>query len=303
MSVIRLLRNRNFILILAFVLGMTLGKVASWTEPLTLPALALVMTVSVTQISSKEFLPLRGLVRPVLLAVAFNYLILSTVILLLAWWLMPDQELWTGFVILAAVPPAVAIIPFTYILAGDTVFSLIGVVGGYLAALIVTPLMAHLLIGESFAQPLKLLTILGELIVLPLLLSRFLIWLRLTRYVDRWRGTIVNWGFFIVIFTVVGLNREVFLGEPVVLGLTAAVSVAVTFLLGYLIEFTLKKLGVNEATRISLMLMGTMKNSGLAAVITIALFSGRASVPMAVITPFSILYLVSLSLRRQWRRK
>lgn len=303
MIIVRLLRNRNFILILAFVLGMTLGKVASWTEPLTLPALALVMTVSVTQISSKGFLPLRGLVRPMLSAVAFNYLIFSTVTLLLAWWLMPDQELWTGFVILAAVPPAVAIIPFTYILGGDTVFSLIGVVGGYLAALIITPLMARLLIGESFAQPLSLLTILGELIVLPLLLSRLLIWLRLTRYVDRWRGTIVNWGFFIVIFTVVGLNREVFLGEPVVLGLTAIISVAVTFLLGGLIEFTLKKLGVNEATRVSLMLMGTMKNGGLAAAITLALFSRRASLPMAVITPFSILYLVSLSLRRQWKRR
>jgi BASS family bile acid:Na+ symporter len=282
---------------------MTLGKVASWTEPLTLPALALVMTVSVTQISSKEFLPLRGLVRPMLLAVAFNYLILSTVTLLLAWWLMPDQELWTGFVILAAVPPAVAIIPFTYILGGNTVLSLIGVVGCYLAALIVTPLMAHFLIGESFAQPLQLLIILGELVILPLVLSRLLLWLRLTRYSDRWRGAIVNWGFFIVIFTVIGLNREVFLGEPVVLGLTSVVSVAITFLLGYLIEFALKKLGVKEDTRVSLMLMGTMKNGGLAAGITLALFSERASLPMAVITPFSILYLVSLSLRRHWRQK
>ena len=154
---------------------MTLGKVANWTEPLTLPALALVMTVSVTQISAKEFFPLRTLTRPMLLAVAFNYLLLSTVMLLLAWWLMPDQELWTGFVILAAVPPAVAIIPFTYILAGDTVFSLLGVIGGYLAALVITPVMAHFLIGESFAQPLGLLTILGELVVIPLLLSRLLL--------------------------------------------------------------------------------------------------------------------------------
>lgn len=277
---------------------MTLGKVANWTEQLTLPTLALIMTVSVTQISLKEFVPLKSIVRPMLLAVAFNYLILSTVILLLAWWLMPDEELWTGFVILAAVPPAVAVIPFTYILAGNTTLSLIGVIGGYLAALVITPVMARLLVGESFAQPLQLLTILGELIVLPLLLSRLLLRLRLARHIDRWRGTIVNWGFFIVIFTVVGLNRDVFLGEPVVLGLTAAVSVASTFLLGYLIEFTLKKLGVNEATRVSLMLMGTMKNGGLAAGITLALFSERASVPMAVITPFSILYLVSLSLRR-----
>ena len=39
----RILRNRNFILILAFLLGILLGDVAKWTEPLTLPALALAL--------------------------------------------------------------------------------------------------------------------------------------------------------------------------------------------------------------------------------------------------------------------
>lgn len=77
MIVFRLLRNRNFMLILAFVLGIALGKAANWTEQLTLPALALVMTVSTLQIPSRAFLPLRGLVRPMLLAVVFNYLILN----------------------------------------------------------------------------------------------------------------------------------------------------------------------------------------------------------------------------------
>jgi BASS family bile acid:Na+ symporter len=301
-SVIRLLRNRNFILILAFVLGIALGKIANWTEQLTLPALALVMTVSTTQISSKALLPMRGLMRPMLLAVAFNYLLLGTVMLALAWWLMPDRELWTGFVILAAVPPAVAVIPFTYILEGDTTFSLVGTIGAYLAALVLTPAIALLFIGESFVQPLNLLIILVELIVVPLLLSRLLLFSPLARHIDRWRGTVVNWGFFIVIFTVVGLNREVFLGQPRVLALTSAIAVISTFGLGYLIELVLKRLGVDRPSRVSLALMGTLKNAGLAAGTTLALFSERASVPAAVVVVFYTLYLVWLSLRRERRR-
>jgi BASS family bile acid:Na+ symporter len=295
----RLLRNRNFLLVMAFVLGIALGQVASWTEQLTLPALALVMTVSIVQISTKAFLPLRKLVHPMLLAVAFNYVVLSTVMLALAWWLMPNRELWIGFVVVAAAPPGVAVIPFTHILAGDTAFSLVGTVGAYLAALVITPAMFLLWVGESFLQPLELLIILVELIVVPVVLSRLLLLAGLAQHIEKWRGTIVNWGFFLVIFTVVGLNREMFLERPEIVGLASAVAVVSIFVLGYLINIALKKLGVKRATRVSLTLMGTVKNSGVAAATALALFSERASVPGAVVSVFNVLYLIYLGLRAE----
>jgi BASS family bile acid:Na+ symporter len=284
---------------MAFVLGIALGQVASWTEQLTLPALALVMTVSTIQISTKACLPLRSLVHPMLLAVVFNYLVLSTVMLALAWGLMPNWELWTGFVVVAAAPPGVAVIPFTHILAGDAAFSLVGTVGAYLAALIIVPVMLFLLVGESFLQPLELVIILVELIVVPVVLSRLLLLTGLAQHIEKWRGTIVNWGFFLVIFTVVGLNREVLLEQPQMVGLTSAVAIVSVFVLGYLIELVLKRLGVERAVRVSLTLMGTVKNSGVAAAIALTLFGGEASVPGAVVSVFNVLYLICLGLRAE----
>jgi BASS family bile acid:Na+ symporter len=300
MILLRLLRNRNFILTLSFLLGLLLGsKVAHFTKPLTLPALALVMTVSATQISSRAVLPLRGLVRPILLAVLFNYLIHSTVILVLAKWLMPSPELWTGSVILAAAPPGVAVIPFTYLLGGDPTFSLIGTFGTYVVALALMPVMARVILGGSVLSPLRLLPILVELVILPLLLSRLLLWLNLARHLEKRRGTIVNWGFFLVTFTVVGLNREVFLGQPEVLIRTSIVGILSIFGLGYLLEFALKRLGVSRTARVGFTLMGTVKNSGFAAATALALFSEKASVPGTVISVFIVLYLIWIGMHAE----
>ena len=45
-SLNKLLRSRNAILTLALLTGLVWGKGARWTEPVTLPALAVVMTLS-----------------------------------------------------------------------------------------------------------------------------------------------------------------------------------------------------------------------------------------------------------------
>ena len=299
---LRLLRNRNLILVMALILGMVFGQAADWTEGLTLPVMALIMTVSTAQVSTRAFLPLRKMMRPMFMAVIFTYLVLGTVMLALAGWLMPNRELWIGFVVVAAAPPGVAIIPFTRILEGDTAFSLVGTVGGYLAAMVILPLMLLIFIGESFLQPLELLIIMGELIVIPLVLSRLLRLIGLTNHVEKWRGTIVNWGFFLVVFTVVGLNREVFLEQPQVIGLASAVAAVSIFVLGSLMELALKRLQVERTIGISLTLMGTVKNSGAAAAIALTLFGEEASIPAAVVSAFNVLYLIYLGLRAERKR-
>ena len=56
----------------------------------------------------------------------------------------------------------------------------------------------------------KLIIIMLELVLLPLIFSRFLVWVRLARPLERVKGTIINWSFFILTYTIVGLNREIF---------------------------------------------------------------------------------------------
>jgi BASS family bile acid:Na+ symporter len=295
--VLWLLGNRNFLFIASIVLGIALGPVARWTQPLILPALAVAMTVSTTQVASSAFRPLRKLVRPMLLSVFLNYVVLSTVMLVLARWLVPERELWIGFVLSAAAPPGVAVIPFSYILGGDTAFALIGTVGAYLAALVITPAMALLLVGESFGQPVRLVTVLLELVVLPLVLSRLLLVGRLKPHIERWRGKIVNWAFSLVVFTIIGLNRGVFLHERQLVLLISIVTVARTFGLGFVLEKALRKLEVDRATLVGYILMGTLKNGGFAAGTALALFGQRASVPAGVAAAIAVPYLLWLGMR------
>ena len=74
----KLFKNRNFILILAIVLGLTIGEPgATRTQPLVLPLLALVMTLSATNITSREFSSLKNMPRPIITSLLLNYVVME----------------------------------------------------------------------------------------------------------------------------------------------------------------------------------------------------------------------------------
>jgi len=110
--------------------------------------------------------------------------VLSTVILAMAALLVNNRELWFGFVIVAAVPPAVAVIPFADFLKGDRVYALFGTTGVYLAGLLLMPLMALLFLETDIAEPLSIVMIILELIVGPFVVSRLFIRARLEKEID-----------------------------------------------------------------------------------------------------------------------
>ena len=124
-------------------MGMLLPGAAGFTYHVTLPVLALVMTLSTMGVQGKIFRSPRTLVVPALLGILMNYVVLGGFILGMSALFIQEESLWKGFIILAAVPPAVAVIPFTEFLEGDRTYSLIGTVGAYLGALIIMPLLAY----------------------------------------------------------------------------------------------------------------------------------------------------------------
>ncbi len=296
---LQLLRNRNFILCAALLLGLLWGEGAPWTENVALPALALVMTLSTMGVSASEFRSPRSLLIPAVGGLAMNYVLLGGFILSLNFLLIPDDALQSGFIILAAVPPAVAVIPFTGFLNGNSTFSLIGSIACYLGALIIMPAIALGFLGASFVEPLKLLTIMVELIIVPLFLSRILLWTGMAIRIEPLKGAITNWSFFLVSYTIVGLNRAVFIGQPLSLVPVALIAFASTFFLGFVIE----KLGglfrFDPKTLTSLVLLGTLKNYGLAGGLALALFSKRTAVPATVSVIFMIVYIVWLGFKRR----
>lgn len=294
---VSLFGNAGFILIVAFVMGLVYAQGALWARPALVPVIGIVMTLSVLSISSEIFLDLKRLQRAIFLSIVLNYVLLGCAFIVFSRLVISDEELLTGFVLVAAVPPAVAVIPYTYYLGGDVSFSLVGSTAAYLAALLLTPLMCILFLGTNFIEPTGLLAILVELIIVPLLLSRILRKTPLKSQLEKCRGLVVNWGFFVIVYTIVGLNRDVFLGQPDVLVRVSVVGFVCTFLIGELIDRVCNLVGVNKQTRISLMLMGTRKNYGLASAIAVVFFSDLAAMPSTVGTAFAIMHFIWLTMR------
>ncbi len=294
-----LLRHRDFILLLALGLGLFLGQGARWTERLVVPALAVVMTLSTMGVPGRIFLAPRNLLLPAFVGIAMNYGVLGSLILGLNFLLVRDEALRYGFIIMTAVPPAIAVIPFAAILNGNQNFTLIATIGCYLAALLLTPLITLYFIGSGFMESGKILTLLVELILAPLIFSRILLWSKLAKRIEPRKGVITNWGFFLVVYTIVGLNRDLFFSQPLAFLPAAFIALASTFLLGFIIEKTSQFFRVDSQLGISLILLGTQKNTGLAAGLALTLFSERTAVPATIYMVFMLLNFIWLSFKRR----
>jgi len=297
-----LLRDRNFILSLAILLGLLLGQGSQWTQKLVLPALAFVMMLSTTGVTGSLFRSPRTLLTPLIAGVTLNYVMLGGIILLLSYLIIPEGPLRTGFVVLAAVPPAVGVIPFTGFLDGDVEFSLIACLSCYLGAFIATPLILFTLLGLSAGFQAKLFTTMFQLIVIPLFLSRILVYTGVASRIAPVKGTLLNWSFFLVVYTSVGLNREVLLSQPSSLIPAAVITVTTTFLLGYLIERAGRILQLDPKKVISMILLGTSKNAGFAAGLALTLFDRQTAIPSTIQTIFMLSYVIFLDLKKRRTR-
>ena len=295
-----LLRNRNFILFMALMLGLLLPKGTRWTEHLTLPALAIVMSLSTMGVSGGLFRSLRSLIIPAILGILMSYVVLAGFILGMSAIIINEEDIWKGFIVLAIVPPAVAVIPFTEFLKGNITYSLVGIIGAYLGALIIMPLIVFKFLGSSSFDLGRLSIITILLIIAPLVISRLLLWKRIDEQLESIKGTITNWCFFVVSYTIVGLNQDVFIRQPLSLVPVAAIAIASTFFLGLVIECVGKLFRIDPKITTSLVLLGTIKNYGLAGGIALALFSKQTALPATVSTIFMFVYVIWLGFRARW---
>lgn len=295
----KFLGHRNFILPLAFVLGFTFPQLAQWTKSLTIPALALVMTISIAQIPTRQILKWQSLIQPLAIGILFNYLFLGSLLLILNKWFIFQDPIRIGMILVALAPPGVAVIPFTSLLAGNSILSLFATFGAYLSSIFIMPVLFLLLTGAEVFPMSKLILVLIELIILPIIFSRLLLFKDFYKSIIPWKGTIINWGFFVVIFTVIGLNQKTFLEQPNSLIKVSLIAFTTTFLGFILLNIILKKMGINQKDRTSMILLGTFKNSGFAAAIALTLFDETTSIPGAIISAVYALYMIWLGGKHQ----
>jgi bile acid:Na+ symporter, BASS family len=302
-SLARLLNNRNFIFLMALALGFLWDTGAQYTQRLILPGLAVVMTISSMGISGNAFRSPKSLLSSAFMGIVGNFILHGVVLISLSALIIKDQFFWNGFILLAAVPPAVAVIPFALFLKGNIELALLGTIGAYLGALILTPLIALVFLGTGFISPMKLLLILGELIIGPLVASRILVATGLSKKIDPYKGPITNWSFFLVIYIITGLNRDIFIQQPLSIVPVAIIAILTTFVLGWTIEKIGNYFSVEKTTLTSFLLLSTFKNYGLSGALALVFFNPQTAVPGTVTSAVSILYFIWLEMRAKRNAK
>jgi len=299
---VKIILNRNFILVLAVILGLLIGQHASLFKAYTFYVLAVVMTFSTTGISTKAMFPLKEMIKPMIIGSLLNYVVFGAVIIGLSYWLMPTPELFLGFVVIASTPPGVAVIPFSHILEGDLKYAIVGTLGAFLSSIFFAPLIVGLFSNiDGGIDPMQLFIAMVQLVLVPLLISRLLLWKPIKPTVEKVRGRIVDWGFALIIFTAVGLNRQVFFSNFEVLLLVSLVLILGTFGLGLIFEQLCRKIGVKAPVAITQNLLVTIKSSGFAVVTALTLFGEEAAIPSAVLAVVVLAYLLFLSIRKEFK--
>ncbi len=270
------------------VVGFATGGFPAYSKEISQVALVLGMTFSLTEISISGISP-RAELRQFMVAFGMSYVVLSGLILAFAV-LSPDPHIRNGWVLMAAVPPAIAVVPITSILKGDTRRSLISLALLYVIGLGLVP--AITLVFTNQAAPFEELVLQTVLLVgVPLVASRFLRrWSRVADY----RGSAVSISFFFLVVAIAGSTRGPLLAHPELIASLAALSFGRTFLLGGVVFVLARALNVPWAERVAVTAFSSFKNLGLTVVLAFAVFGSVATLPSIVSLVFEILWLAAL---------
>jgi len=296
----RILKNSSIIFIFAAVLALVRPDMVELLEPFLIPAIIVLMTFSLTEIELRK-LNVRTNLKPIATALCLNYVFLSGLTLAGAVFLLKDVSLFRGFIVMVATPPAVGIIALSTLLKGDTGFALVANTSIYALSILLMPVVLLLFLRNAI-NPLTILKILLELIVLPLIISRVII--RIPRYeqLKEDRDILINLGFFVVIYVVIGLNHDVLLNEYNLLIPVSIIGITRTFFACTLVFGLGRVLNIPLDRNIAYTLFGSYKNLGLTATVALLLFGTRATIPSAVCILFEVLMFPYLSMLTKRQR-
>ncbi|MDD1773023.1 MAG: hypothetical protein LUQ14_00170 [Methanomassiliicoccales archaeon] len=282
------LANNVLMMVLAFITGFAVGGFPAFNSELAMASLVVVMSLSLGGLSLKGLDPRKHL-RPTTVALLLSFGVSSGVTILLGQFF--EGQIRIGWILLAAVPSAVAVIPFTYMLKGDLQFSLVSSTMLYILALALTPLITVVFIGTA-VSPITLLWYVAILIFLPMILSRGLKRMPLS---GNTRSILINIAFFVLTFAVTGANRDAFLGDTLLVTSLLLVALIRTFAVGGAVEVLARRFKVDREARIPMVLFATYKNTGMAAALAVALIGSEAAIPATICIALEIIWFLALT--------
>lgn len=291
----RVLKNSNFVFLSAAVFALIYPDFAVRLTWYIIPALIILTTVSLCDIKLRK-LDMKKNLKPILVALMLNYVLLSGIVLIMSVLLIEDDALFKGFIVMVATPPAIGVIAYSSLLKGDTHLALMANAFIYLISIFLMPAILLILLGIDVVNPFTVLKILLILILLPLILSRIIIQ---TPYYERHKedkDIIINLGFFLVIYIVIGLNQDILLGGdygpllPVFM-----IGFMRTFFSSTLVFKIGRALNIPYDEMVTYTLFSSYKNLGLTATTSLILFGTKAAVPAAICILLEVLMFIYYS--------
>ena len=293
-SLLNFIQNRNFILISALVFAFISTDIAVFFKEYTIYILAVVMTFSTTGIKFKMLANIKSVLRITLESVLLNYIIQGVIILTAAYFIF-DETVFYGFVVIAATPPGVAIIPFTYTFKGDLDYSFKGILGTYMVSIFLAPIIISVFAGNALLDPSIIIAVIIKIIVIPIALSRLLLIKRVLPITEKIRGKVVDLGFAFIIYIAVALNRDLILSDVLTVLKASGIMIFSIFISGIIFLFLTRK-KPDKQIQISKNLILTIKSSGFAIAVTLILFEQKSAIPAAVMSILVLLWLITLNI-------
>jgi BASS family bile acid:Na+ symporter len=286
------LGNNALVMVCAFIVAMIFGGFPEayprMNKDVAMAALMVMMSFSLCSLKLKG-LKVHDHRRAVRNAFLLSFILSSGTTIAMAYLFQGDIR--NGWILIAAVPSAVSVIPFTLILRGDLEGTLVATTALYLIALVLTPLISLLFIGQAVSV-MTLVWYVALLIAIPIVVSRGL---RVVDIKPYNRSIIINLSFAALVIAVAGSNRGVFFNEPALLAALLAVAAIRTFGIGFLMVAVGRWRGVRWEQRVPETLFATHKNTGMAAALAIALLGSAAAVPATLCMTVDIAWLIYVS--------
>jgi bile acid:Na+ symporter, BASS family len=271
-----------------FVSGFLTGGFPSGAREISQVALIIATTFALTEISFSG-ISLRAELRWFLLPLSMNYVVLGVPILAFAS-VTAERAIHDGWVLMAAVPPAIAVVPITAYIRGNTRRTLISLALLYLFGLFVVPALTFAFTRETV--PLLGLVVQTVLLVgVPIAASRPL---RRWPKIHAHRPTAVSFSFLFLVFAVSGSARGTLLSRPDLILTLSALAIVRTFGLGLAVFLLARRIHLSRDDRIAATAFASFKNLGLAIVLAFSVFGPEATLPSIVSLVFEIGWLATL---------
>ena len=294
MNINTIFGKRNALFLGAIVVGLIVGPAMRMVEWLNIPVLVLIMTVAALELRAEYFRNAGTILKAAFSGIILNLLVSGGIVLGLGYLLFPAGRIRDGIILAAACPPGLAIVPFTIVMGGSLAYSVNAFSTGYIFSVFLMPLLTGLLIEKGVVSAGNVIGVMWKLILIPLVLSFIIKKTGMRLKAKNYYGPAVNLGFAVMFAILFGMNRHIFLHDPLEIAKLVLIFAVSIFALALAIKTLLKLKGISRPKSVSILLSGTVKNSLFAAAIGLTLLGPEAAVPGTVLTFVIIAYLMIL---------